>query len=873
MKTRAQLLIIIILLINNLYSQTELYTHKFTQSTSSYQLWTAPPSVKIFKTDAVPTASSSELKVYAAGNEFEPCLVIVKPTSSGSVTISMGSFGSGITTELNYVKYINVATATDQLGKTGANPDPLVPIVSGGSLTLTANENTAIWITINVPKNTPMGDYTANFTIAGINVPIKLHVFNFNVPDDLHLESQMNYSDQTILTKYGVSGTGADYWMYVDKIKQWFIDHRLTGRSPLWSGGLTTTGGACYIDYDCNGTITDNDGIWGFEKPAERYLNGNGLMNGTFTTQFNDGKGFPSFQAMTFQNNDASADQRPSTFCSLTRSSTDWYTSNNPTSAYNQKWFQYITTIQNYLTSKGLINKAYYYLANEPQNQAGYDAIAWYSRYLKQAATNLKLMVSEEPKPEIYNNTNYVGNHQIDIWLPVLQNYNSTISHARKTNNGEDTWIYFLHSTRPPYFNPITLDHQGMESKLLGWLLWKYRIKGIAYYSLNNWSSNTWTTPAPSGSNGHNGDVSMFYPPSETNANIAFGSNGHRFVPSIRFELMRDAFEDYEYLYMLSGGQPQVGTTNVSDAYANKMISSPTSFTRDDEYLYNMRRLIGLKIGGEIATIPDINPTPEHWRSQETPRNYYINFQDPAGLPTTTSTQTIDGQTYKYYLFGGKNYLQIGTNNYDRNLGYGWYAPNDVHWMMKYDQWFDNGNELQKSVVYSDYGRKATFEFCLPNGNYNITVSIGHRATYRKQYVTVEGVEFFKQDTTSNSCKIKAFPVKITDNKLTLEIGAPENNEYTMLNYLTAEHIPTNIEEISKNDIFIYPNPANNFINIESNFKFSFILKDITGKIIIQKQNLNNNYKLDLNNLKSGIYFISIFYNSKQITKKIVVTK
>ncbi|MCP4106392.1 MAG: hypothetical protein GY749_12765 [Desulfobacteraceae bacterium] len=51
--------------------------------------------------------------------------------------------------------------------------------------------------------------------------------------------------------------------------------------------------------------------------------------------------------------------------------------------------------------SLGYIDKAYCYFANEPQNQTDYNAVAWYSKELKKAAPNLKLMVSEEPKPDI----------------------------------------------------------------------------------------------------------------------------------------------------------------------------------------------------------------------------------------------------------------------------------------------------------------------------------------------------------------------------------------------------------------------------------------------------------------------------------------
>lgn len=58
----------------------EPYTHLLTQSTASTQVWTAPPSRRIFRDDTLPTLSAAEIRVYAAANEVEPFQVIVKPT-------------------------------------------------------------------------------------------------------------------------------------------------------------------------------------------------------------------------------------------------------------------------------------------------------------------------------------------------------------------------------------------------------------------------------------------------------------------------------------------------------------------------------------------------------------------------------------------------------------------------------------------------------------------------------------------------------------------------------------------------------------------------------------------------------------------------
>jgi hypothetical protein len=738
-------------------ADTETYTFRLTSSTGAYQFWTTLPSEHVFKDSPVPTSTGSEVKVYAAQNEFEPFQIVVKPTASGNVTINVGNFGAGITTELYQVKYVNLTQATDYLGRTGLNPDPLWPLNNGASVAVTANENTAFWISVRVPAGVTPGDYTTNVQIGGINIPVRLHVFNFAIPAELHVQSQMNYSDQTILTRYGAT-SGANYWTYVDKIKQYLINHRLISRAVLWSGGLTGNGAAPYIDYNCNGAFADNDGIWGFEDPAERYLDGSGLLNGTFAAPFNGGTGFSSFQAATFRNNDSSADQRPDSFCGHTRSSADWYTANNPNTPYNQKWFQYMAAMQGYLQSLGYLDKAYYYLANEPQDQADYNAVAWYSKQIKAVAPNLKLMVSEEPKPEIYDQPGA----KIDIWLAHFGiHFKPDVALDRLAHHNEETWIYWLYNTYLPRFNPFTIDHPGVEGKLTGWFLWKYRLRGIAYYRFNDWSMNPWTTPRD---NNQNGEYFMLYPPSTDNTNIAYGSNGHRFVPSIRLELMRDSLEDYEYFYVLNGSQqPRAYEVNPADEAVNKIIGGVQAYNRDSDLLYNLRRLIGLKIGGEIAAIPDIAPRSTHSRSDGPPADYYLNFQDPTGQPTGS------------VVYNGHTYTKIGNALYSAAAGYGWYRSADVppaNFYHHYDQWFDvPPTELLRSSLIDDWGRDHVFEFDLPNGVYDVTVGVGYRGGTRPHTVSIEGSTFINNETTNNSAIIRTKPVTVKDKKLTLVMG------------------------------------------------------------------------------------------------------
>jgi hypothetical protein len=756
-------------------AQLEPGTYRLTQSTPAYDFWTCPPGVKVFKDDPVPYNEQSQVQLYAARNEFEPFLVVVKPAASGNVTVTMGSFGAGITQLIYQVKYVTVTTATDMRGGTGDYPDPLWPLESGATVALTAGQNTAFWVTVDVPPGTPPGDYSANVTVGGIAVPIALHVFDFQLPGELSLASSLGFSQQQVLTKYSA---GFSDWAFMDQWRQFFIDHRLTPEVPLWPSALTTGGGMPLVSYNCaTQAVSDPDGIWGFEMPAARWLGGTGLMGGNFTAPFNDGVGFPSYPAIGLGVNDPSQDPRPSSLCGVSRGVGDWYTADNPASAYNVMWSGYVGALRDYLAGLGYLDRSYYFFANEPDNQTDYDAIAWYSRQLKAAAPDLRLMVSEEPKPAITGNANYVQDGQVDIWLSYSGFFDPAAAADREANHGESSWLYYLPSSVAPYSNPFTLDHPGVDSRLMGWYFWKYRLRGMMNYSIIDWTINPWTTPAPTANNGF---TNLLYPPSVTNTAIPYGSNNQRPVPSIRMELIRDGLEDYEYLRLMNAeAAPAAGVVNVADAQVDKVIGGVASYTQDADFIANLRRLIGQLNAGEITSLPDVYPAPVHQRAMGAPGDYYLNFQNPVGEPLADPL-VVDGKTY----------LKIGGADYDTGAGYGWYSPPSVNWAYG---WVPTGpNELQNSILYSDFGRPAVFEFDLPAGTYDVTVSAGWPGgTYDHGKIVVEGVPLLNDETTTGNV-VRTATIAIPDSKLTMEMGI--NNYYTMLNYLDIEaHVASGV--------------------------------------------------------------------------------
>jgi hypothetical protein len=71
-----------------------------------------------------------------------------------------------------------------------------------------------------------------------------------------------------------------------------------------------------------------------------------------------------------------------------------------------------------------------------------------------------------------------------------------------------------------------------------------------------------------------------------------------------------------------------------------------------------------------------------------------------------------------------------------------------------------------------------------------------------------------------------------------------------------------------------YPNPANSFVNIDSEIKGSFSLKvySLTGNIVYQTKGSNSKtVQISTSEWKSGNYFVEILGNNTKITSKIIV--
>jgi hypothetical protein len=674
-------------------------------------LFTLPITRKPTTGDQPPAARASGLQICAARHEFEPALLQIAADHSvrGARVAAFPNLGAGQRTSLQQVGFV------DGWGET------LTPLGTDGALSGSAQ--TALWLTIYVPKDAPKGEHSTTLTLtlasgATVAVPVHLTVFDFALPDQIHFSSQMNVGVGGLVPNGG-SARDAHTLLF---------EHHFTPDSSTWPSGFAPS-----ITWDNAQNPSRCSAFW--DEPSEgadysiktlsrRYILGEGW----------NGVGYPNAEVLHFQDN---ATPRPATFCGVSRGD------HQGTTDYNAAWSRYLTALDSYLVAQGMADKAYYYVQNEPQNEADYALAAHLCRLTRAAAPHLRLAVSEEPKPEIAERAD--GACGYHIWIAHVRAYQRDYAWKRQRDQGEVVWIYSLDHDPDPYFNPTRIDRQGLHARIIPWVAWSIRASGFAYY-----------------------DVDRFFP-------------GGR--PGVRAELLREGFEDYEYLWLANGKKsPAPFSSEVVDATVASLATGLSSFTKDASALTKLRIDLGRYIEGSRTTLPVAQAT-----NTGRPRgSYYINFQDPKGKPTAAPL-----------VVNGKTYQKVGWEAFDRKKGYGWsgeHISNPQIALAGYDE--AGISEIERSYIYDDYGRDNLFEFNLAPGRYRVTVGAGRPArAYPNDphTVIVEGTRLIDDEPTTDAARTfrRTAIVDIADGSLSLVAGgrSPRTGDYayTFLQYLEIE--------------------------------------------------------------------------------------
>jgi hypothetical protein len=232
------------------------------------------------------------------------------------------------------------------------------------------------------------------------------------------------------------------------------------------------------------------------------------------------------------------------------------------TPEYKAMFSSYVSQLQAHLREQGWLDMAYVYWFDEPAPR-DFDFVAQGMRRLKTYAPGLRRMLTEEPGDNVLSGL-------VDIWCPVSFHYDHAEAEKRRAHN-ERFWWYVCTGPKAPYCT-LFIDHPATELRTWHWQTWQRDIIGTLVWQTNYWTStaafpdqpqNPYLDPmgyvsgysTPQGVKRHwgNGDGRFIYPPLAAAEPGASGDEPVIASPvsSIRWEMLREGVEDYEYLYLL----------------------------------------------------------------------------------------------------------------------------------------------------------------------------------------------------------------------------------------------------------------------------------------------------------------------------------
>ncbi|HOV75505.1 MAG TPA: DUF4091 domain-containing protein [Candidatus Hydrogenedentes bacterium] len=285
------------------------------------------------------------------------------------------------------------------------------------------------------------------------------------------------------------------------------------------------------------------------------------------------------------------------------------------TPEYQAAFRGYCRSLQEHLREKGWLPYSYVYWFDEPEPR-DYEFVMNGFRRLKDVAPDLPRMLTEQVEPALVGGPN--------IWCPLTPAYSMEAADARRAE-GDRFWWYVCCGPKEPYCT-LFLDHPAVELRVWLWQTWQRKIDGILVWETNYWNSRpaypdpdhpqnpyedtmSWTegygTPPGTKLPWGNGDGRFIYPPEAAADGRPADPVLEGPVDSIRWEMLRDGIEDYEYLAILRrmidergpelSGEKRAAYSALLEVPAD-ITSDLTTFTRDPEPIEKRRETIARAI-------------------------------------------------------------------------------------------------------------------------------------------------------------------------------------------------------------------------------------------------------------------------------------
>lgn len=559
---------------------------------STWKVWTEHSNTKIWKT-SVSKNRTKPLKIFSARNEWESFQVAVSAVKKlEDIQVGVTSFTNEEGKEIahptvyreHYYEVKN--TANQQYGHLGLVPDALVPIINpadgkptagkygGKNVSIESGDIESFWIDLFIPEDTKSGLYTSNVTVSAkgadpVKLQVVLEVFDFALAKVKHLAPCFETSTSAAYQMHGKklnSGPELGY-RYDEELHKHYINSWSPGGG--WGYGLNglilkVNNGKLKLDWSRFDEVVEGrmDGTAYKDKVPAQCLFAPYWYPMTTTKYVDDKPIYRSHRAV--KKNYESLDE--------------------------ELFKQYVIAVRDHFRDKGWLDRSYFFYFDEPFLSGWkYEGFKKVAKIVKEFAPELRIMITDGYRLNYKSDQIEVINKYVDTWNPVTFQVSSPelmkYYQDRKKAGKRNMWCETLANANPRR-GVINLfpEYDMPFHRMWGILSWKFGFEAIeswetAFYQQRRGEppKDPWLDPVafPGFRQPINGDGRLFFPGTKE----AIGGEDIP-IASLRMKAVREAVEDYEYLYMLTNliGEEKVQklteslhTTN--RAAADKMVS------------------------------------------------------------------------------------------------------------------------------------------------------------------------------------------------------------------------------------------------------------------------------------------------------------
>jgi hypothetical protein len=436
-----------------------------------------------------------------------------------------------LSAELSLVGYIRTQPGdrrpwakTEGVGKIGWWPDPLLP---GRRFDVAAGETQPVWVSVFAPPKTPAGEYRAKLRVRlgpreMRELTYRIRVYDVELPLEQQLRNAAFMSPQALYAHYQTPGgiDGDDFFaLYKRWVRKAFSLH--LGPTLDMLMGWTQSG----------------------RQPPSEELSGR-AAHLSWPIRWNEGYDFRRVDELAAIGREYGMRQFAIAIFNRRQS---W---EQHTGTMKAEMTDYLRAYANHLRSKGMLHEAYVYNADEPPEKL-WDTVRKNYRFVKEAVPELKVWLC-------LNNPRGVKALQghTDIWDVYIRQYEKSGIRELQQPGEQVVWAVCVW----PHEHPnLFIEYPAVDARIIGWLTYRYNISGFEYWSLNSWGPNRGRRDWANWQQGDTrttwqatqwpwGDGWLLYP----------GEDGEP-LSSVRFENLRDGFEDAELLLQLAsqGGKPE----------------------------------------------------------------------------------------------------------------------------------------------------------------------------------------------------------------------------------------------------------------------------------------------------------------------------